>query len=147
MARLTERSAAAGLLQAGGVDMGNEIEEVNPYHPPERQRLEHQLEDDTRLQHTVHDTIQQEQHLSDQAQAAGWHTPETGARIQRLEHAEQTAGQAVVEDQQDISHWDHAHPGWEDHVDQYYQPDSQSTEYQETGNPWVDTMLDDDEED
>ncbi len=45
--------------------------------PPEKQVLEQQLEDDTHLKHQIHTTLQQEQHLADSAQTAGYPHPTT----------------------------------------------------------------------
>ena len=90
-----------------------EIDTVNPYDPPERQTLEQKLQDDTRLEHETHHTIQQERHLADVAQQAGYPHSHTDIRIHDLEHAEQVMAGHVVEDQQAIDHWDHAPPGWD----------------------------------
>jgi hypothetical protein len=90
-----------------------EIDTVNPYDPPERQALEQHLQDDTHLLHETHQVIQQEQHLADDAQAAGYGHTQSDARIQQLEATEHIMGGKVVDDQQAIDHWDHANPGWD----------------------------------
>ena len=87
-----------------------QIDTVNPYDPPEKQALEQQLENDTRLEQETHRTIEQERHLADSAQQAGYPHTHTDARLQDLEHSEQVMAGNVVRDQQAIEHWDHDHP-------------------------------------
>lgn len=110
-----------------------EIDTVNPYDPPERQALEQKLDQDTHLLHHTHTMEQQEQQLSDEAAAAGYGHSHSDARVADLEHTEQQMGQNVVVDQQNIDHWDHAHPGWQDHLDQY-QPADTSSAAADTGD-------------
>jgi hypothetical protein len=95
------------------MDDSAEFETVNPYDPPERQALEQQLEDDTQIEHQLHSTIQQEQHLADAAQHGGRSHQATDARLHELEDKEQVMAGKIVEDQQAIDHWDHSHPGWD----------------------------------
>ena len=104
--------------------MGHDIDTVNPYDPPERQALEQKLQDDTHLLHETHDMEQRERQLADDAGAAGYGHDHTDARIQDLEHSEQTMGGIVVKDQQNIDHWDHDHPGWQNHLDDYQPADA-----------------------
>jgi len=87
-----------------------EIDRVNPYDAPEKQVLEQKLQTDTHLEHQTHDTIQNEQHLADSAQSAGYGHTRTDERIHQLEDTEQKMGANVVQDQQNIDHWDHEHP-------------------------------------
>ncbi len=87
-----------------------QIDTVNPYDPPEKQVLEQKLEDDTHLEQQTHTTLQQEQHLADSAQAAGYPHPQTDARIHDLEYSEQVMAGHIVQDHQAIDHWDHDHP-------------------------------------
>lgn len=91
----------------------DDIETVNPYDPPERQALEQKLENDTHIEHQIHNTVQQEQRLADTLQQGGDEHPNTDDRIQKLEAGEQRWAATVVQDQQAIDHWDHDHPGWD----------------------------------
>ena len=121
--------------------MAREVDEANPYDPPERQALEQRLQDDTHLQHSVHDMIPQEQNLAEEAHSAGYATQTTDARIQQLEVAEQALGHNVIVDQQDLRHWDHDHQGWENHLHDY----SQAAANSGSQNPYLDELNDADD--
>lgn len=99
--------------------MGDDIDPTNPYDPPERQTLEEQLYHDQQLQGADHQGVQAERHIIDAATAAGVSHTHDDERLQALEKNEQLDAAHVVRDQQNIDSWDQAHPGWQEHLDQY----------------------------
>lgn len=90
----------------------------NPDDPSERQGLELKLQADTELQHSAHTTLEAERHYADVAEQDG-HAQHTNVdtRINQLEDDERWVAGEVVTDEQNIDHWDHAHPGWDQHAD------------------------------
>lgn len=116
--------------------MGDDMDPTNPYDPPERQALEEHLYRDQQLQDADHQGVQAERHIIDAATAAGEQHTHDDERLQAIEQNEQRDAAHVVRDQQDIDSWDQAHPGWQDHLDQYQPaaPADPSTDTQDAGN-------------
>ena len=113
--------------------MGDDIDPTNPYDPPERQTLEEQLYHDQQLQSADHQGVLAERHIIDAATAAGAKHEGDDTRLHDLEHNEQLDAAHIVKDQQNIDDWDQAHPGWQNHLDDY-QPSNTQPADSDTGD-------------